>query len=75
MVGWGTRIHEETAKYKFWLHDYTGVTDLFGTDFITKPPRPRGEGGKRGCGEGGDGDGEDGPSVAPPQPQRPPASS
>jgi hypothetical protein len=38
MVGRGTRIHEATKKYKFWLYDYTGVTDLFGTDFITKPP-------------------------------------
>jgi type I restriction enzyme R subunit len=27
MVGRGTRIHEETQKYKFWLYDYTGVTD------------------------------------------------
>jgi type I restriction enzyme R subunit len=26
MVGRGTRIHEETQKYKFWLYDYTGVT-------------------------------------------------
>ena len=43
MVGRGTRIHEETGKYKFWLYDYTGVTDLFGTEFITKPPRPGGE--------------------------------
>jgi type I restriction enzyme R subunit len=40
MVGRGARIHEETQKYKFWLYDYTGVTDLFGTDFITPPPRP-----------------------------------
>ncbi len=39
MVGRGTRIHEETQKYKFWLYDYTDVTSLFGTDFITKPPR------------------------------------
>jgi type I restriction enzyme, R subunit len=45
MVGRGTRIHEETQKYKFWLYDYTGVTDLFGTDFITNPPRPGGSGG------------------------------
>jgi type I site-specific restriction endonuclease len=42
MVGRGTRIHEETQKYKFWLYDYTDVTSLFGTDFITKPPRPGG---------------------------------
>jgi type I restriction enzyme R subunit len=41
MVGRGTRIHEATQKYKFWLYDYTGVTDLFGTDFITAPARPR----------------------------------
>ncbi|MCF4993531.1 restriction endonuclease subunit R, partial [Pseudomonas gessardii] len=44
MVGRGTRIHEETQKYKFWLYDYTDVTSLFGTDFITKPPRPGGGG-------------------------------
>ena len=62
MVGRGTRIHEETHKYKFWLYDYTGVTDLFGTDFITKPPRPGGGGG----GGEGPGGGEDGdaPPVA-----------
>ena len=42
MIGRGTRIHEETQKYKFWLYDYTDVTNLFGTDFITRPPRPRG---------------------------------
>ncbi|WP_319588972.1 DEAD/DEAH box helicase family protein [uncultured Desulfobulbus sp.] len=46
MVGRGTRIHEETDKYKFWLYDYTDVTALFGTDFITKPPRPNGGGGE-----------------------------
>ncbi len=40
MVGRGTRIHEATRKYKFWLYDYTGVTQLFGTAFITDPPRP-----------------------------------
>ena len=51
MVGRGTRIHEETQKYKFWLYDYTDVTNLFGTDFITKPPRPRGGGGDDGGGE------------------------
>jgi type I restriction enzyme R subunit len=63
MVGRGTRIHEETKKYKFWLYDYTGVTDLFGTDFITKPPRPdSGSGG--GGGTGGDGDETDLPTVA-----------
>lgn len=64
MVGRGTRIHEETQKYKFWLYDYTGVTDLFGVDFITKPPRPGGSG----SGGGGNGDGDDneddGPHIA-----------
>ncbi|HIJ96885.1 MAG TPA: DEAD/DEAH box helicase family protein [Desulfuromonadales bacterium] len=65
MVGRGTRIHEETSKYKFWLYDYTGVTDLFGTDFITDPPRPGGSssGGGTGGGDGG-GDGGDPPAVA-----------
>jgi len=65
MVGRGTRIHEETQKYKFWLYDYTDVTSLFGTDFITKPPRPGGGGGGD-CGDdggdGGDG-GDEGPAV------------
>ena len=41
MLGRGSRIHEETGKYKFWLYDYTGVTELFGTDFITRPTRPK----------------------------------
>jgi type I restriction enzyme R subunit len=64
MVGRGTRIHEETGKYKFWLYDYTDVTQLFGTDFITKPPRPGGGGGGDG-GDGGDGGGggDNGPSI------------
>ncbi len=67
MVGRGTRIHEETRKYKFWLYDYTGVTDLFGTDFITKPPRPHGAGDGDGDGDGpggGEGPGHDVPAVA-----------
>ncbi len=66
MVGRGTRIHEETEKYKFWLYDYTDVTQLFGTDFITKPPRPSSGGGGNGGGGGDDDDGEDneGPMVA-----------
>ena len=54
MVGRGTRIDEPTQKYKFWLYDYTGVTDLFGTDFITSPPKPKGK--KPGDDDGGDGD-------------------
>ena len=64
MVGRGTRIHEETQKYKFWLYDYTGVTDLFGTDFIAPPPRPGGGGGG-GRDDGGDegGDGGEKPPV------------
>jgi type I restriction enzyme R subunit len=52
MLGRGTRIHEETGKYKFWLYDYTGVTDLFGAEFLTQPPHAGGSG--RGDGEGGD---------------------
>jgi type I restriction enzyme R subunit len=64
MVGRGTRIHEETQKYKFWLYDYTGVTDLFGVDFITNPPRPGGGGGGDGAGGDDDYDGnDDGPVV------------
>ncbi|MFL1463978.1 DEAD/DEAH box helicase family protein [Roseococcus sp. DSY-14] len=65
MVGRGTRIHEETQKYKFWLYDYTDVTLLFGTDFISKPPRSGGGGDGGGGGDpGGDGGGGDGPAVA-----------
>ena len=64
MVGRGTRIHEETQKYKFWLYDYTGVTDLFGTDFITGPAKPRV---KKPGGDGGDdgGGGDDDPLPLP----------
>src|SRR5699024_8487106 len=42
----------------------TGVTDLFGVDFITNPPRSGG-GGSGGGDEGGGGDGneDDGPRV------------
>ena len=66
MVGRGTRIHEETQKYKFWLYDYTDVTSLFGTDFITKPPRPGGGDKGGGDGEGGNtgGNGDGTPHVA-----------
>lgn len=62
MVGRGTRIDEPTQKYKFWLYDYTGVTDLFGTEFITAPPRSGGSGGSDG-GNGGDGEGDDYPAT------------
>lgn len=63
MMGRGSRIHEETGKYKFWLYDYTGVTDLFGTDFITAPTNP---GKSKRYSEGNDGEGgeDDGPPVA-----------
>lgn len=66
MVGRGTRIHEETQKYKFWLYDYTGVTDLFGAEFITNPPRPGGGGGSssEGGGDGSDDGEHEGPHVA-----------
>ena len=64
MVGRGTRIHEETHKYKFWLYDYTDVTQLFGTDFITKPPRAGGDGSATGGGDTTDSDGTEGPAVA-----------
>lgn len=64
MVGRGTRIHEETQKYKFWLYDYTDVTQLFGTDFITKPPRPGGGSGGSDSGGGDGGGNDDGPAVA-----------
>lgn len=63
MVGRGTRIDEATKKYKFWLYDYTGVTDLFGTEFITASPRTGGSGGGEG-GDDGEGGNDDGPSVA-----------
>jgi type I restriction enzyme R subunit len=66
MVGRGTRIHEETEKYKFWLYDYTGVTDLFGTEFISKPRKPKDGGGNGGGGDdGGDtgGGGGDAPAI------------
>nr|WP_301297853.1 DEAD/DEAH box helicase family protein [Herbaspirillum rubrisubalbicans] len=65
MVGRGTRIHEETQKYKFWLYDYTGVTDLFGVDFITNPPRPGGGGSGGESGGGDEGGGDDDGTVVP----------
>ena len=68
MVGRGTRIHEETQKYKFWLYDYTGVTDLFGTDFITAPrkPAPAKPGGRNDNDDGSGGGG--GPALLPEMP-------
>lgn len=64
MVGRGTRIHEETGKYKFWLYDYTDVTQLFGTDLISQPPKPGGGGTKRPSGDYPEGDGTE---TAPPK--------
>jgi type I restriction enzyme R subunit len=65
MVGRGARIHEETQKYKFWLYDYTGVTDIFGTDFITRPIKPRVK--KPGGGGGGGDDGVEGDPLPLPE--------
>jgi type I restriction enzyme, R subunit len=65
MVGRGTRIHEETEKYMFWLYDYTGVTQLFGTDFITRPPKTsNGSGGDGNGGDDGGGGGGESPVVS-----------
>jgi len=67
MMGRGSRIHEETGKYKFWLYDYTGVTDLFGTDFITAPTGPGKSGKDYDDGNnGGDDDGGGGEENRPP---------
>jgi type I restriction enzyme R subunit len=64
MVGRGTRIDEVTQKYKFWLYDYTGVTDLFGTDFISAHSSGKNKNGGGGGENGGDdGEGEDEPPV------------
>lgn len=68
MVGRGTRIDESTRKYKFWLYDYTGVTELFGTDFITTPTKPRTKT-STGEDEGGNGDDDDGDDDPLPLPE------
>jgi type I restriction enzyme R subunit len=60
MVGRGTRIDEPTGKLMFRVYDYTGATELFGEEFITKPKTTGGEGG----GNGGTG----GPEPPPPPP-------
>jgi len=67
MLGRGSRIYEETGKYKFWLYDYTGVTELFGTDFITRPPRPKPDK-PGGNDQGGDDGGWDEPEPEKPLP-------
>lgn len=66
MVGRGTRIDEATQKYKFWLYDYTGVTALFGTQFLSKPRKPR----ERKPDDGGDGGGDPPPPPPLPETQR-----
>jgi type I restriction enzyme R subunit len=45
MVGRGTRIDEASGKLMFRLYDYTNLIRLFGTAFITPPPRTGGGGG------------------------------
>lgn len=42
MIGRGTRLDPGSGKLMFRVYDYTGATDLFGEDFITEPPKPRG---------------------------------
>ena len=71
MVGRGTRLHEPTRKFKFWLYDYTGVTDLFGTEFLTVVRKPRGLSGEAGDGAdgGGPGGGGDNDRDGPPVPE------
>ncbi len=64
MVGRGARIDEVTQKYKFWLYDYTGVTDLFGTDFISAHSSGKNKTGGGGGEDGGD-DGEGGGDEPP----------
>jgi len=44
MVGRGTRLDEISGKLMFRLYDYTNMIRLFGSDFVTPPPRPGGGG-------------------------------
>ena len=41
MIGRGTRIHEQTEKLMFTVHDYTDATDLLGAELQTAAPRHR----------------------------------
>ena len=66
MVGRGTRIDEPSGKLMFRVYDYTGATELFGEEFITKP-KPPGDGG------GADDDGNDRGGTPPPPPPPPEA--
>ena len=50
IVGRGTRVDGLTDKLMFRIFDYTGATELFGADFVTRPP----SGGNGGDGPGGD---------------------
>ena len=38
MIGRGSRIDEVNGKLIFRIFDYTGVTAIFGADFVTPPP-------------------------------------
>jgi type I restriction enzyme R subunit len=42
MIGRGTRLDPATGKLMFRVYDYTDATRLFGEEFITKLPTPRG---------------------------------
>lgn len=42
MIGRGTRLDPGSGKLMFRVYDYTGATDLFGEDFITKPSSTQG---------------------------------
>lgn len=44
MIGRGTRIDESTDKLMFRVYDYTGATDLFGGEFVTRPKSGSGGG-------------------------------
>ncbi len=45
MIGRGMRIDIASGKLMFTVYDYTGATDLFGMEFITRPPGGGGGGG------------------------------
>jgi type I restriction enzyme R subunit len=48
MVGRGTRLDAPTGKLMFRVYDYTDATRLFGSAFVSTPPRPPGGGGGEG---------------------------
>lgn len=45
MVGRGTRLDAPTGKLMFRVYDYTDATRLFGSAFVSTPPRPPSGGG------------------------------